>query len=168
MYPPPVGGVNPSPSDGGECLKCQTLAGTATGNDPVDLASGLMTFRAVDLSIDGARGSLAVPRAYRTLSANSGAFGLGSETPLNYELDTYDPQHAQAINLIAPDGNQFLFTIQPSGTFVNTTVPWLQGAVLTATAWDHSRERAPAVVQPDCRPRASAMGEVRRSLPPAL
>jgi YD repeat-containing protein len=104
-----------------------------TGADPIDLSSGLLTLRNLDLSISGTRGALAIARVYRTLSTNSGAFGLGSETPYNYELDTYDPQSAQAINLLAPDGNQFLFSIQPNGTFVNTSVPWLQGAVLTAT-----------------------------------
>jgi RHS repeat-associated protein len=71
---------------------------------------------------------------YRTLSSNNGAFGIGSETPLNYELDKFDPASAKAINLIAPDGNRFLFSVQSDGTFINTSVPWLQGAVLTPIA----------------------------------
>ena len=134
MPPPSVDGITPSPSDGGECLTCPGVPGSSPkAADPIDLASGLVTLRNVDLSISGTRGTVAMARVYRTLSTNSGAFGLGSETPYNYKLDTYDPKNAATINLIAPDGNRFPFSIQPNGTFVNSSVPWLRGAVLTAT-----------------------------------
>src|ERR1051325_8032020 len=133
MEPPSVNGGNGSPSGCGECITSPTLGGNATAGDPIDLSSGLVTLRYVDLSINGARGSISIPRVYRTLTSNSGAFGLGSEMTYNYSLDTYDPQHAQAIYLIAPDGNRFLFSLQPNGKFINTSVPWLHGAVLTAT-----------------------------------
>jgi RHS repeat-associated protein len=133
MPPPSVDGNNPGPSGCGECQGNNSVGDNAQAGDPIDLSSGLMSLRSVDLAVSGSRGSLSIPRVYRTLSSNSGAFGLGSETPLNYSLDTLDPQSAQAINLIAPDGNRFPFNAQHAGTFVNTSVPWLQGAVLTAT-----------------------------------
>ena len=37
-------------------------------------------------------------------------------------------------DLIRPDGNQFLFSRQKNGTLTNSSVPWLQGAVMTTTA----------------------------------
>ena len=61
-----------------------------------------------------------------------GPFGLGSGHNYDYQINGgfNTLNAAQAINLINPDGSQYLFSRQPSGALVNTTVPSLLGAVM--------------------------------------
>ena len=70
-------------------------------------------------------------RTYRTLSLQSGPFGIGSIHNFGYRLDTNSPQTAALINLVMPDGNRFPFALTSSGTYTNTTTCSLRGVVLT-------------------------------------
>ena len=136
QMPPPNSGTNPS-----SCSACelsaaimQLAAGVAAAlaGDPVDLSSGLQTLNTTDISISGTRGSIGISRTYRTLfNDNDGAFGPGHEIQYAWQLNTGSPNSAAAINLIRPDGNQILFSRQANGTLTNSSLPWLQGAVMT-------------------------------------
>jgi RHS repeat-associated protein len=122
---------NPSPNccgNSGEGFGAMQMA------DPVDVASGLQVIRTTDLTIHGARGSIEITRTYRTLTTNTGTFGLGWEFSYGWSLNTGAPNSAMAINLIAPDGNQYLFSRQSNATLTNSTEPFLQGAVMTTNA----------------------------------
>jgi RHS repeat-associated protein len=120
----------------------------AQAGDPVDLYSGIMTISNTDISIPGARGSLAVTRTYRSLTTQGGPFGVGTDHNYNYGLDTAFPNTTAAINLIMPDGNRFPFALracpqlpQIIGVIVdappctpgitNATIPAFAGAVMT-------------------------------------
>lgn len=119
VQPPPPPALTPAPPDSGVC---------PVGVKPVDPASGLEVMRSTDLVLPGGRGGgLAIERTYRTLSSEAGPFGLG--TSHNYDLRL--SQNAAVVNLILPDGNRLPFTPNPSGTLTNSTVPSLEGAVLT-------------------------------------
>ncbi len=102
--------------------------------DPVDVASGLQLINTTDLTIHGSRGSIEINRTYRTLTTNTGTFGLGWEFSYGWSLNTGAPNSAMAINLIAPDGNQYLFSRQANASLLNSTEPFLQGAVMTTNA----------------------------------
>jgi RHS repeat-associated protein len=102
--------------------------------DPVDIASGLQFINTTDLTIRGERGSIQINRTYRTLTTTAGAFGMGWQYSYGWELNTGAPNSAASIELIAPDGNQYLFSRLTNGTLVNTTVPFLQGTVMTTNA----------------------------------
>jgi len=125
QMPPPKNQTNP-------CLTCAFLS--AIFGDPVDLSSGLQVVSTTDLSIQGSLGGIAIQRVYRTLSSNNGSFGLGDELGYAWDLSAASPNTTQAINLIRPDGNQYLFSRQTNGTLINSSTPWLQGAVMTTTA----------------------------------
>lgn len=114
-------GVNPCPS-----RPC------AQGGDPVDLSSGLLMFTKTDISFGGARGVVSIDRTYRSLSGNPGPFGVGTSHNYGYELDTFGLlQGGATITLVMPDGNQQPFIRQADGvSFVNSTIPALQGAVI--------------------------------------
>ena len=64
------------------------------GGDPIDLASGLVALRTVDLAVSGSRGSLSMhSRVYRTMSTEAPAHsGSAPKRLLITSLDTYDPQ----------------------------------------------------------------------------
>jgi RHS repeat-associated protein len=116
----------------------------AEAGDPVDMASGIQTFTHVDIAIRGSRGSIPIVRNYRSMTAVSGPFGIGSTHNFNYGLDTAFPTLSPGINLIMPDGNRFLFAARvcphviiqgmpfqcPLG-LTNLNVPALAGASLT-------------------------------------
>ena len=107
----------------------------STAGDPVDLSSGIVAYTAHDIHIRGGRGSVGILRTYRTLSANSGPFGVGTSHNFSYVLNTlaFITNTSPIISMSIPNGNQFVFTQTPSGTFVNTTVPSLRGATLTVS-----------------------------------
>lgn len=140
--PPPPPGVNPSPDNGGgppgppqpPCPVCPTAdPPSPSAGEPVDLSSGIVNYNSTDLAINGGRGSIAIIRTYRTLSGNPGPFGIGTSFNYGYQLGTFAYLQGQGIiTLATPDGNQFTFNQQTDGTFINTTVPALRGAVLTA------------------------------------
>ena len=123
---------NPSP----DC--CAGAAGEGgaprQSGDPVDVGSGLQFINTTDIKIHGFRGSIEINRTYRTLTTNTGPFGLGWQYSYGWQLNTGTPNTVAAIELIAPDGNQYLFSRQTNGTLINTTVPFLQGAVMTTNA----------------------------------
>ncbi len=99
--------------------------------DPVNLSSGAFILKQTDLSINGSRGNLIIERHYRTLSAATGPFGIGTKHNYSYALDTNNPQGSMVVNLIMPDGNFVPFTKQPDGTFINPTIPMVRGAVMS-------------------------------------
>jgi RHS repeat-associated protein len=136
---PPPPNVNPSPDDPPppDC-GCSGDGGPnpppAEAGGPVDLSSGIASYTAVDLQISGGRGRIAIDRVYRTLSTNAGPFGIGTAFNYSYALNTLAYIDGGAtIGMSMPDGNQFVFSQVSTGTFVNTTIPSLRGAVLTAT-----------------------------------
>ncbi len=99
------------------------------GADPIDLASGLFSLTKTDIVLGGARGQIGITRVFRGATTNSGPFGIGSSFNYGYLLDITNVSGG-LINLIMPDGNQFPF-VQSGNTFVNFTIPSLQGAVLS-------------------------------------
>ena len=131
--PPPT---NPSPPcqcpPGATCF-CPVKAGSHS----VDVSSGIDVINATDIAISGPRGSISIVRTFRTLSSNPGPFGIGSGFNYGYQLGTVNfVRGGGLITLVMPDGNQFPFNLQQNGTFVNTTVPTLRGAVLTVNSGD--------------------------------
>jgi len=156
--PPPGGGSGPGPGGGGCGACCPADGGDGSGpgggpdggggpsgggpgpfgpsgpenGQPIDLSSGLAIVRATDLAINGRRGSIMLARVYRTLSNNPGPFGIGTGHNYGYQLNTFNFIQGQGlITLIMPNGNQFPFNLQPNGTFTNSRIPALRGAVMT-------------------------------------
>jgi len=127
--PPPCtcGGSNPSGT-------AQSQGSGPSGGDPVDLSSGLFYKTAVDLAISGNRGSISIQRIYRNGSTNEGPFGPGSQMQYGWYLNTASANTAAAINLIAPDGNQFVFSRQTNNTLTNSSQVSLQGITMTTNA----------------------------------
>ncbi len=118
FLPPPPNNTNPSPDPNCPCA-----------GDPVDFGSGLLTETNTDISFGSARGQVAVTRVYRSMASSLGPFGLGSSNNYNYFLDlTY---YAGLLTVIMPDGNRFPFAEQTNGTYTNSTVPSMAGAVIT-------------------------------------
>jgi RHS repeat-associated protein len=105
------------------------------GGDPVDISSGLLVMNKTDIAFGGSRGHVALTRTFRSGSVDNGPFGLGTSHNYNYLLDISNVSQTTGvlglINLIMPDGNQLPFPQQPDGTYANTTIPALNGAVLT-------------------------------------
>jgi len=95
--------------------------------EPIDVSSGLDVVTATDVALPGLRGGVFIQRTYRTGTTNPGPFGIGTGHNFEYLLSLTGPG---VINLVMPDGNQFPFNQQPDGSFVNSTVPSLLGAVL--------------------------------------
>jgi RHS repeat-associated protein len=101
-----------------------------SAGDPVDTASGLLVIRKTDIAFGGARGAVAITRTFRGMSGNPGPFGIGTNYNYNIMLSTLNVSTG-LIELIMPDGNQYPFIQQADGTFINTTIPSMRGAVLT-------------------------------------
>ncbi len=129
MVGTPVGNqMNPC-----QCLPCPTCGG------PVDLSSGLEVINETDISVGGARGTMSVTRTYRNginpAATTFGPFGYGTNHNWGYELGYpgggISPAGVSVINLIMPDGNQFPFSKQGNGTFINSGIPTLGGGVMT-------------------------------------
>jgi len=126
---PPPNETDPSPNNmcppGADCEQpCQTC-------NPIDLSSGLEVVTNTDIAINGSRGSIGIVRTYRTLSSNPGPFGIGTSHNYAYQLNVANAGQG-LISLITPDGNQLPFNVQPGGSFTNSTIPTLRGAVLTS------------------------------------
>jgi RHS repeat-associated protein len=119
----------PGPSPISPCPKAPGVnGGCPKAADPIDLASGLFTFSKTDIVFGGARGQVGITRVFRGATINPGPFGIGTNHNYGYLLDTTNASTGQ-INLLMPDGNQFPF-VQSGNTFVNSTIPSLQGAVI--------------------------------------
>ena len=99
--------------------------------DPIDLSSGILVIRETDLEIRGGRGRIGIDRTYRSLTTRPGPFGVGTSHNYGYALDTDNPQLRQVINLIMPNGSFIPFSKQVDGTFINTTIPAVRGAVMS-------------------------------------
>lgn len=112
----PPNGVNPS-----------TQCPCPTAGKPVDLSSGIEVVRATDITLNGSRGSISLERTYRTLTTNPGPFGIGTGHNYGYELYATSAQ----ILLAMPDGNQVPFAAQSNGTWTNSSIPMLLGAVIS-------------------------------------
>ncbi len=120
----PPNGNNPSPGGGSAC-------GCDTAGNPIDLASGLETETATDIAINSPRGPISIHRIFRTGSNNPGPFGIGTSLQYGYQLGVLGfLRGQQVVTLVVPDGNQFPLSAQPDGTFTNSTIPSLRGAVL--------------------------------------
>jgi RHS repeat-associated protein len=135
--PPPTTNPGPGgPGDGSHPHPCNACPcpqdTTATAGQPVDLASGILINTSTDIAINGPRGAVSLVRTYRSLSSNPGPFGLGTSHNYNLQLNTFGYISGQGIiTLVMADGNQYPFNQTSSGTFTNTTIPELSGAVLT-------------------------------------
>jgi RHS repeat-associated protein len=145
--PNPPNGINPSPSNPTSpptpspgCPACEgTDPGSPTSGKPVDLGSGVLEYSSTDLAIQGGRGSISIMRVFRSLSSNSGPFGIGTGHNYSYVLGTFAYLQGQGVlYLVMPDGNQFAFNQQPDGTFINSVIPALRGVVLTAAPGNNS------------------------------
>lgn len=120
MQPPPPR-VNPAPPGAGPCPE---------GVKPIDPVSGIEILQETDIVIPGTRGDVEIRRTYRTLSAETGPFGIGTSHNFSYRLDTNSPVGAGLVNLILPDGNRIPFVRGPDGLLRNGTVPSFAGATL--------------------------------------
>ena len=111
---------------------------TPKPGDPVDPASGLLVLSKTDMGFSGTLGTVEIVRTYRTLSGTPGPFGVGTNHNYGYQLNTFSFIQGQGfISLIMPDGNQFQFIQQANGTLINTTIPSLQGAVLSTSSGNY-------------------------------
>ena len=129
--PPPT--VNPSPTCG--CTPGATDCCLTGFGGPIDASSGVDVIKAIDIAINGPRGSISIERTQRTLSTNPGPFGMGTNHNYGYQLNTIAFLQGQGvITLVMPDGNQFPFSVQQGGAFVNSTIPTMRGAVLRANS----------------------------------
>lgn len=141
--PPAPPGNNPGSGGGGtgggcSCNVCcggsdQGLSAPDTVGDPVDLASGLQLVKVTDIAVNGPRGPISITRTYRNASGNPGPFGIGTNHAYGYQLGLAPlrQQGQGIITMTMPDGSQFTFNQQPDGTFTNSVVPVLRGAVMT-------------------------------------
>jgi RHS repeat-associated protein len=127
---PPAPG--PTPGHCGDSC-CAPGAGGPQAGEPIDLASGIQVERNPDIAINGQRAPIFIERVYRTLSTNPGPFGIGTGHNYGYQANTIlNPTTGQgAILLVAPNGSQSMFNVQPDSTFTNSTIPSLRGAVMT-------------------------------------
>jgi hypothetical protein len=127
--PPPTPPSQPPPTNppcpAGMCCL------SPTAGKPVQLASGVEMYKKTDITFGGSRGSVSIIRTYRTLTTNSGPFGLGGNHNYGYSLDSLAPQTASLINLITPEYNFFPFSRQANGTLINTNSPAMLGAVMS-------------------------------------
>ena len=92
------------------------------GEDPVDLSTGLFTYRHTDIRIDDVI-PLEVDRAYHSGDTTVGAMGIA--TSLNYNIYLYSPdQSSDVLNLVQEDGSLVSFT-RTSGN--GPTGSWTSG-----------------------------------------
>ncbi len=91
--------LNKPPTPPGTCS-----AALPSSSKPIDFSSGLEILNEVDFSLDCSRGGIVIARSYRTLSNNTGPFGIGSGHNYSYRLDTASPHTAQLVNMVMPDG----------------------------------------------------------------
>jgi RHS repeat-associated protein len=121
------GQMPPPPS----LLNLSRACGSPNFGNQVDVASGLQSNISTDLDVDGDDGDISVQQVYRDQGTTNGAFGTGADLQYAYQLDTGSPSAATVIKLIAPNGNRYAFARGTNGKLTNSTVPCLQGAVMT-------------------------------------
>jgi RHS repeat-associated protein len=135
--PPPDTQPSPNPDDRGQCevtrgCNSSCCVGTTPGaGDPVNLATGLQTYRTTDLAISGGRGSIAVNRIYRSttiLSLTGGPFGVNTQHNYNHLISTDGAATPAQVTLINPDNSRVSFARQTDGTYTNSTVGSMLGA----------------------------------------
>lgn len=136
--PQPPRPVNPSPEGcPGVKPRRTSWGGAASGGDPIDLSSGIFIFSETDLAMNGLRGSMAIVRTYRSLSLQErcgppicfqspGPFGIGTNHNYAYGLTP----NGGTLDLSIPSGNLLPLARQPDGTYKNSDIPWLLGAVV--------------------------------------
>lgn len=122
FLPPAPNQVPPSPDPN-----------TPKKGDPVDPFSGLLVVTKTDIAYGNARGQVAITRTYRSLSVSLGPFGRGTGFNYGYFIDTTALGNGfSMLTLSTPDGSQFPFAQQADGTFINSTIPSLAGAVISS------------------------------------
>lgn len=102
-----------------------------TGGDPVDLASGLLITTQSDIGLFSTRSSLEVKRTYRSVDNIVGPFGVGTDFNYNFRIDNSKPDSQAVVSLIMPNGSRFLFSRQPSGVLLTSSLPRMAGVVMT-------------------------------------
>jgi RHS repeat-associated protein len=112
-----------------------------TGGDPVDLASGLLITTQSDIGLFSTRSSLEVKRTYRSVDNIIGPFGVGTDFNYNFRLDNSKPDFQAVVSLIMPNGSRFLFSRQPSGVLLTSSLPRMAGAVMTTQSDDTAQVR---------------------------
>ncbi len=117
-FPTPGGGPSGGPGDGGK-----------RAGEPVDTATGFFYIDKTDMVLAG-RLPIAIARTYRTNLNNQGPFGIGTSWPFDVSLASPPGGSADALILISPGNRQDYFSRQSFTTFINSTAPWLRGAVL--------------------------------------
>ena len=122
------GGGNGDGGDGGGD------GGNPSGGDPVDLSSGVLVITNSDIGILNGRGSLTVKRTYRTSYNVAGTFGVGTSSNFDFRLDNRVPENQATVSIIMPNGVRYPFARQPDGTLTNTSIPRMQGVVMTTNA----------------------------------
>lgn len=128
LPPPPLPGPGPGPCDSCPC----PAGGGPNCGGPIDIASGVDIVRSTDLVLNNPRGSVRIERVYTTANpSKAGPFGNGSSHNFNYQLSLVG---TGLLQLLTPEGNQYSFPLQPNGTYTNSTIPPMQGAVISSGA----------------------------------
>jgi RHS repeat-associated protein len=118
-------------------VSCGSSSGTGasgSGGEPVDIATGQFMVNKTDLVVPGLM-PISLRRNYLSGNNADGPFGIGTVNPYAWYL-TGDSR--SYLSLVTGDGRTANFfntgaypVGSPSSTFLNTTEPWLSGAVLT-------------------------------------
>jgi RHS repeat-associated protein len=120
-------GYSGGPNDGGK-----------NAGDPVDVSTGYFYVDKTDMVLPG-RLPIVVTRTYRSNLDIPGPFGIGTSVSFDFALVSPDSFSSQAIVLISPGNRQDNFSLQPNGTYINTTSPSLRGVVVTTSGLDSER-----------------------------
>jgi RHS repeat-associated protein len=114
--------------------KAKRLWAGLSGGEPVDLATGLFTVEKTDLVLPG-RFPLTIGRSYFSIDPIGGIASvrfssLAERWALSLDIAIF-PVSPSLHKLILPGDNELNLVARPDGTFVNTTHPFLKGAVLS-------------------------------------
>jgi len=103
------------------------VPGGARSGDPVDLATGMFTYRRTDLAINDVL-PIGISRTYLPSDPNVRPFGVGMN--FSYNMALYQP-NASEIDLELADGTLVPFKQQAAGVFVCASVPgaWQQATL---------------------------------------
>lgn len=118
--------------DAGETPPAQNQPGM-TAADPVDLFTGRFVIRKTDLVLPG-RVPIGIERVYWSGLSRVGFFGIGWNLAADYDVRL--ATRGTSLVLIRPDQSQLLFAPDGSGKWVNTSAPFMQGAVITQLPGD--------------------------------
>jgi YD repeat-containing protein len=97
--------------------------------DPVDVAIGRFTLRRTDMFLPGRLG-LTIDREYRSENPRAGLFGIGWNLA---PYDTVITTSGTSLLYVLPNRTSFRFTPDGANRWINTTDPFLRGAVVTQT-----------------------------------